>query len=56
MRAKEVVKVVSDTLEQLEKNATNCLEKNDKENAQMYLNYAEGVRMVLDNIEYKFNK
>jgi len=51
MKAKDVIKIVNETLEQLEKNATISLEAKDAEHAKMYLDYATGVRMVLDNIE-----
>lgn len=36
---------------QLENNAETCLMEHDAEHAQMYLDYATGVRMVLDNIK-----
>jgi len=51
MESKDLMKIINDTLEQLEKKAGDCLEKNDVKNAQMFLDYALGIRMVLDNIE-----
>ena len=51
MKAKEIIKVIKETLEQLEDNAVQCLEKKDGTNAKMYMDYTVGIRMVLDNIE-----
>jgi len=51
MKSKEIMKIINETLEQLEKNTTKCLENNDGEHAKLYMNYATGVRMILDNIE-----
>ena len=50
MKSKEIIKVINSTLEQLENNAETCLIEHDAEHARMYLDYATGVRMVLDNI------
>lgn len=52
MTSKKMLGIVKSTLEQLEENATKCLEQKDTEHAKMYMEYATGVRMVLDNIKY----
>ena len=51
MRAKKMFAIVKETLDRLEENAAKCLEEKNGEHAQMYLNYANGVRMVIDNIK-----
>lgn len=51
MKSKDIIKIINSTLKQLENNAENCLIEHDAEHAQMYLDYATGVRMVLDNIK-----
>ncbi len=51
MRAKRMFAIVKETLEQLEGNASRCLERKDAKHAQMYMDYATGVRMVIDSIE-----
>lgn len=53
MKSKDIIKIINSTLEQLESNAETCLMEHDAEHAQMYLDYATGVRMVLDNIKTK---
>lgn len=52
MTSKKMLGIIKSTLAQLEDNATKCLEEKDAEHAKMYMEYATGVRMVLDNIEY----
>ncbi|HHW90946.1 MAG TPA: hypothetical protein GX745_08610 [Clostridiales bacterium] len=52
MTSKRIMEIIKSTLTQLEGNATKCLEQKDAEHAKMYMEYATGVRMVLDNIEY----
>lgn len=52
MNSEKMIAIIKSTLAQLEDNAGKCIEKVDVENAKMYMYYATGVRMVLDNIEY----
>ena len=51
MKSKDIIKIINETLGQLENNAETCLIEHDAEHAQMYLDYATGVRMILDNIK-----
>jgi len=47
-----ILKIVEDTINQLETNATKCLDENDKEHSEMYSRMASGARCVKQNLEY----
>jgi len=51
MKNKDVIKIINETLEILEKNVEMCINENKIKEAQQYIDYTTGVRMVLDNIE-----
>ncbi|MBM7598128.1 Na+/phosphate symporter [Virgibacillus halotolerans] len=55
MEIENVLKVVDDTIEQMNKNAMDCLQERDRKNAKKYMQYADGIRMVKDNIEFNFS-
>lgn len=47
---------IADTIEQLEENAMRCIKSGDNKQSQVYMDYAEGARMVRDNIEFVLRK
>lgn len=49
----EIFRVISKTIERLNKSFDQCMYDSDKENAGKFLAYADGVRMLRDNMEYE---
>lgn len=55
LTSEEIFKVIDNTIEKLNKNFEQCMSNDDKDNARKYLVYADGIRMLKDNMEYELH-